>query len=144
MTDSRQNTTSLQMTSANFDIVLIPAEVSHNILPAVRFQISCTIHHPTGIFLYQADDIWIDFETLDQFIGELGRIVNHLKGTATLICLAQTFKFELFRQDKGVEVAISITQHSPQHLNTRLNASFLLEEPDLINTWYRNFSEFRR
>jgi len=117
-------------------------------MPAVRFEVACAIHHPTGLFSYQADDIWIDFETLDQFISELGHIVNHLKGAATLICLAQTFKFELRKQDKGVEANISIIEPylepQSQGHKTRLRASFYVTDPEALNTWYHNFSEFRQ
>lgn len=144
MTNSPPKTPSLHLTAPNFDITLIVVEVSRNIMPAVRFQVSCTLQHPSSTFSYQADDIWIDFETLDQFIGELGGIINHLQGAATLMCLAKMFKFELSKQDQRITANIAIAAYRPERHTTRLTASFPVEQPEVIDTWYRSFSEFRR
>lgn len=137
----QQKTLRIEMPSLN--IAMEPIEFDRDIMPAVKLQVACTVHHPTGAFTYQADDVWIDYESLDNFIGNLGSLRNRQDQVAALTCIDKAFKLELARQETSLRIRLSITEKQPGHKETQLTAAFEAVDDSFVDTWYRSFVEFR-
>jgi hypothetical protein len=137
----QQKTLRIEMPSLN--ISMQPIEFDRDIMPAVKLQVACTVRHPTGDFTYQADDVWIDYEALDNFIGNLGSLRNRQDQVAALTCIDKAFKLELSRQKATLIIRLSIAEKQPGQKETLLTAAFEAVDDSFVDTWYRSFLEFR-
>jgi len=144
MTDSKHPTKSLHINAADFQLTLTELGIDRNLTPAVKVAVNCTIPHSGGTFSYQADDIWLDFESLENFISELGHMSHKSPSYASLTCLGRTLKLEVTRQQTGCKIRLLFTEYHPDQEDITLSASFAVDDLSLLQTWYRGFSEFRR
>jgi hypothetical protein len=82
-----------------------PVEVSISVtekddyLPSFKTTIKCRINHPTGILIYEADDIWFQCSVWDKFIERLST-VNEVNGLATLANMSEHFIISIGSKDK--------------------------------------------
>jgi hypothetical protein len=78
-----------------------PIEVNMELLEtedrlfSMRMKVDIKIHHPTGVFIYKANDIWFKCSTWDEFIQILGKLVRDNDESAELSSLSGDFKIKV-------------------------------------------------
>ncbi len=72
-------------------------------LPSFKIHMCCTIKHPTGSIVYDANDIWFDCTQWDKFIDQLSQL-NEQQGSATLSNLSDYITICIYGKE-GVNVA---------------------------------------
>ena len=66
-----------------------------------RFEVKCTIRHPSGHFEYTASDLWLDIESFSRFVEELLGAQQGTHTGATLKNVGEMFELHLARDGMG-------------------------------------------
>ena len=134
---------SLQLKTPGFELVMTILEIDRNILPSLKLEVSCNLAHAIGNFLYQADDIWIDYEAIDSFISNLGNLSHKETGLALLTCMDRALRFELTKRPDSLKIRLIITEQQPNQSEIQMMATFISPDLTLFKTWHRQFIQFR-
>ncbi len=81
-------------------------------LPSFKTNIVLRIKHPTGLFLYQADDIWFDCSLWDKFILEISNVNYKTDISVKLSDISEYFNIEFVKETLN-EVLFKVTIHEP-------------------------------
>lgn len=68
-------------------------------LPSIKMCVKVQVNHPTGVFIYQADDIWFECLQWDTFVLNLKQIF--VKNKATLIDMSEGFELDFYPKEKS-------------------------------------------
>lgn len=63
-------------------------------LPSFKTALKCRVNHPTGILIYEANDIWFECTAWEGFIDNLSHI-DEVNGFAALANMSDYFSFQI-------------------------------------------------
>lgn len=81
-------------------------------LPSFKVNIKLIIKHPTGLFSYQANDIWLECSMWDNFILDLNTFNNKPNFSIKLLDISEYFNLA-FTKDKSDEILFKININEP-------------------------------
>jgi len=134
----------LELVTAKFRLFYEPLEFDCEVLQTVRCRVAVTLHHPTGWFRYEADDIWLCLDDdLEEFTHQLEGVIAGLEEAAVLSCMSREVTLRLARAGSGVEATLAIREYQGSHADTVLEGSFLIEA-EYLGRWRADVDRWLR
>jgi len=97
----------LTFRSEGVDLDLEFMEVDENDSNSLRFAANVKLAHPTGAFIYSANDVWLDTNMWDLFESS---VINGLEQPARLHDLSYFFEIHIIRGEKKLNLKINIKE----------------------------------
>lgn len=84
--------------------IVIELEVNEidNYLPSIKMAVKIEIIHPTGSYLYQANDIWFECAKWDAFLSSLNQVLKGDSQEAKLENMSNSFSIKLLSSNDGL------------------------------------------
>lgn len=77
---------------------------------SMKTLIDVKLTHPSGFFIYQANDIWLDCKKWDEFNVELDQIVQSNSGIARLADMSDYLSLILRKEDNMVSIEFQVVE----------------------------------
>lgn len=127
--------TNISFVSDSLELYLDLLEIDPNDPKSLKWRVKAKIFHPTGEFVYSADDIWLDTEMWDVFLKALK---NNLQEPAMFCDQSQYFQFSLKRDSNRINTRIQIAEPLP--LSGQINHTADFDE-NVDSPFYRKLNE---
>ena len=143
MTESVPEPRKVVIAARPFEIVMTQISVERDLTPVMQVGLVFTMNTSNQTFTYETEDAWLDFESLDTFITDLGILARKEDGKAELATIDRGWKIELARVRQAFIITLAATIQQAE-IHTDLISSFTLHDLHILKTWYHHLSEFRR
>ena len=102
-----------QVTPANAPVTLaIDVLDFDETYPSLKLSIELIAPHPTGQFVYTANDIWFSTSAIDEFVSSLNLIADARDQTASLADLSDYIQLTVVNEDGTY--SMSVRAHEPK------------------------------
>jgi hypothetical protein len=112
-------------------------------IPSIKMLVNCRIEHPTGSFVYQANDIWFDCSKWDEFVDNLSKIEIMKDVDACLPDMSEYFEIKIVKNSYKLRFIFNCNEPNvgDGHANISFSSPIDFELLKLIK---KTFSDFHK
>jgi hypothetical protein len=132
-------TMEISLQSEGIGLHLECLEIDENDSHSMRYKVKLDLDHPTGTFIYSANDIWLETDMWDRFQQRLSK---GLEENAVFHDQSSYFEFSLTRNTRDIELMIKIREPLIESGETSVTSVRRIElDSGFINALIKSFND---